>query len=182
MFNLTNRDIPIGHWTDVSKALVAWEHLSWSWSLCSPLYFSLCLPPPPVINRVFITLGAFLVAQLVKNPLKCKKPQVNFWVGMFPWRRDTLSTPVSWASLVTQMVKNSPAMQETWVHPCLGRSLGGEGMQPTLIFLPGESPWTEEPSRLQSMGSQRVRHNWSNSARMHSTGTTIQYSILTYMG
>ena len=30
---------------------------------------------------------------------------------------------------------------------------------PTPIFLPGESPWTEEPGRLQSMGSQRVRHN-----------------------
>ena len=28
-------------------------------------------------------------------------------------------------------------------------------------------PWTEEPARLQSMESQRVRHNWSNFARMH---------------
>ena len=32
--------------------------------------------------------------------------------------------------------------------------------QPTLVFLPGESPWTEEPGRLQSVGSQRVRHDW----------------------
>ena len=31
----------------------------------------------------------------------------------------------SWVSLVTQMVKNSPAMQETWVHTWLGKSLGG---------------------------------------------------------
>ena len=30
---------------------------------------------------------------------------------------------------------------------------------PTPIFLPRESPWTEEPGRLQSMGSQRVRHD-----------------------
>ena len=28
-------------------------------------------------------------------------------------------------------------------------------------------PWTEEPGRLQSMGSQRVGHNWSNLAHMH---------------
>ena len=34
--------------------------------------------------------------------------------------------------------------------------------QPTPIFLPGESPWTEEPGGLQSIGSQRVRHDWSN--------------------
>ena len=33
--------------------------------------------------------------------------------------------------------------------------------QPIPIFLPGESPWTELPGRLQSMGSQRVRHNWT---------------------
>ena len=32
--------------------------------------------------------------------------------------------------------------------------------QPTLVFLPGESPWTEEPGALQSMGSQKVRHDW----------------------
>ena len=31
-----------------------------------------------------------------------------------------------------------------------------EGMQPTPVFLPGESPWIEEPGRLQSIGLQRV--------------------------
>ena len=29
------------------------------------------------------------------------------------------------------------------------------------VFLPGESPWTEEPDGLQSVGSERVRHNWA---------------------
>ena len=59
-------------------------------------------------------------------------------------------TPVqySWASLVAQMVKNPPEMRETWV-----RSLGWEdplekGRLPTPVFLPGESPWTEESGRL----------------------------------
>ena len=47
------------------------------------------------------------------------------------------------------------------------RSLGQqdsleEGVQPTPVFLPGESPWTEEPGGLQSMGSRRVRQDWSN--------------------
>jgi len=31
--------------------------------------------------------------------------------------------------------------------------------QPTPVFLPGESPWVEEPGGLQSMGLQRIRHN-----------------------
>ena len=53
------------------------------------------------------------------------------------------------------MVKNPPAVWETWV-----RSLGWNdslenGMLPTLVFLSGESPWTEEHGRLQSLGSQR---------------------------
>ena len=32
-------------------------------------------------------------------------------------------------------------------------------MQPMPVFLPGESPWTEKPGRLQSMGSQRFGHD-----------------------
>ena len=31
--------------------------------------------------------------------------------------------------------------------------------KPTPVFLPGESPWTEKPVRLQPMGSQRFRHD-----------------------
>ena len=38
--------------------------------------------------------------------------------------------------------------------------------QPTLVVFPGESPWTEEPGRLQSMGSQRAEHD---RATKHST-------------
>ena len=41
--------------------------------------------------------------------------------------------------------------------PGLGRSLE-KGWQPIPVFLPGESPWTEEPGGLQSMVSQRFRH------------------------
>ena len=98
---------------------------------------------------------------------------------------------------MAQLVKNVPAMWETWV-----RSLGWEDplrreRLPTPVFWPGEFqglyspwgckesdtterlslsplekemaihsstlawkiPWTEEPGRLQSMGSQRVGHN-----------------------
>ena len=41
--------------------------------------------------------------------------------------------------------------------PGLERSPGGG--QLTSVFLPGESPWTEEPGGLQSMGLQRVGHD-----------------------
>ena len=50
-------------------------------------------------------------------------------------------------------------MGDLGLIPGLGRSPGGE-WQPTPVFLPGESPGTEKPGRLQSMGSQNIRHNW----------------------
>ena len=46
-------------------------------------------------------------------------------------------------------------MQETWVWS-LRKIPWRRKWQPTPVFLPGESPWTEEASGLQSMGSQRV--------------------------
>ena len=57
------------------------------------------------------------------------------------------------------MVKNLPAMQETWVQ-----SLDQEDPleKETAIHssvLAWRIPWTEEPGGLQSMGSQRVRHD-----------------------
>ena len=60
-------------------------------------------------------------------------------------------------SLVAQMVKNLPAMQETWV-----RSLGWEdpleeGMTTHSSILAWEIPWTEDPGRVQSMGVANSR-------------------------
>ena len=63
------------------------------------------------------------------------------------------------ASLVAQMVKNLPAMQETWV-----RSLGPEDplekeMTTHFSILAWRIPWIEEPSGLQSTGLKRVGHD-----------------------
>ena len=64
-----------------------------------------------------------------------------------------------WASLVTQIVKNLLAMQETQVP-----SLGGEdplekGMAIHPSILAWRIQWTEEPGGLQSTGSQRIGHD-----------------------
>ena len=65
----------------------------------------------------------------------------------------------SWASLVAQLVKNLPVMRETWVQSLGQEDPPEEGMATHSVFLPGESPWTEELGGLQSMGSQRVGHD-----------------------
>jgi len=60
--------------------------------------------------------------------------------------------------MVVQMIKNPPAMQETWVQ-----SLGWEDslekeMASHSSIIAWRIPWTEEPGRIQSMGLQRVGH------------------------
>ena len=61
--------------------------------------------------------------------------------------------------MVTQTAKNLPAMQETQVHS-LGQEDPLEKEKAThFSTLARRIPWTEEPGGLQSMGSQRVRHN-----------------------
>ena len=50
--------------------------------------------------------------------------------------------------------------------------------QPTPVFLPRESPWTEEPDGLQSRGSQRVGHDWA-AKHMHTyTHIHIQHTYI----
>ena len=62
-------------------------------------------------------------------------------------------------SLVAQQLKCLPAMRETWV-----RSLGLEDSLEKEMAIPSHTfawkiPWTEEPDKLQSMGSQRVGYD-----------------------
>ena len=64
-----------------------------------------------------------------------------------------------WTSLVAQTIKHLSTMWETWV-----RSLGREDPLEKEMAIHSRTiawkiPWTEEPGRLQSMGSQRVGHD-----------------------
>jgi len=79
----------------------------------------------------------------------------------------------SWASLVTQMIKNLPAMQETWI-----RSLGwGDALEkgtPTQSsILAWRIPWREEPGSLRSMG---VSKSWLRLGDIHFT-SYLTYSV-----
>ena len=68
----------------------------------------------------------------------------------------------SWASLVAQMVKKLPAVWETWVQSLRWEDPLQEGMTTHSSILAWRIlPWTEEPGGLQSMGLQRVRHDWA---------------------
>ena len=105
-----------------------------------------------------------------KDPLeKGKATTPVFWPGespglCSPWGRkesDTTKRLSLTRSQLAQMVKNLPAMQETQVQ-----SLGWEdplekSMATPSSILAWSIPWTEEPGRLQSVGLQRVKHDWA---------------------
>ena len=59
-----------------------------------------------------------------------------------------------WTFLVAQLVKNPPAMQETWVQFLGWKDPLEKEMSTYSSILAQEIPWTEEPCRLQSMGLQ----------------------------
>ena len=63
------------------------------------------------------------------------------------------------ASLVAQTVKCLPAMRETQVRFLGWEDLPGKEMATQSSILAWKIPWTEEPGRLQSMGSHRVGHD-----------------------
>ena len=65
----------------------------------------------------------------------------------------------SWISLVTQIIKHLPTMQETQVRSLAWEDLLEKEMATHSSILAWKIRWMEDPGRLQFMGSQRVRHN-----------------------
>ena len=89
-----------------------------------------------------------------------------------------LLLPVTLYSLVAQMVKSPPAMQETWVLSLDQEDTLENGRATHSHILAWEIPWTEESSSLQSMWSQRVWHNWTINTHTHThthTHITLYY-------
>ena len=70
------------------------------------------------------------------------------------WVSNTLGVTVA------QMVKNLLAIQETRVQSLNWEDPLEKGGATHSGILAWRIPWTEDPGGLQSLGSQRVRHNW----------------------
>ena len=115
------------------------------------------------------------VSMQISGNLSCLSSgsvRMGDWVGRTGYFFRVLKSEF-WSHLdqttVVEVVKNLPAVQEIWV-----RSLGREdtledGMATHSSILAWRIPWTEEPGGQQSMGSQRIGHNWTTNTFMSST-------------
>ena len=121
-----------------------------------------------VFSRFLIKLFVFLILSYMNclYILKINPLSVPLFAVIFSHSEGCLfilfiiSSTVQKLLIVAQIVKNPPAMWETWVGPLGWDDSLEKKMGTTPVFLPEASPWTEEPGKLQYMGSQRVRHDW----------------------
>ena len=130
------------------------------------------------------------MAQRVKIFLQCRRPEFNSWIRKIPWRRKWQPTPLSLPgksygqrrSLVGYSPQGCKELDMTerlhfhflsYSFTCvfsmvafamLQKSWVGEGNGNPLQYFAWKIPWMEEPGRLQSMGSLRVGHDWSELA------------------
>ena len=103
-----------------------------------------------------ISLGIQVWSRKRKQSWRRRKKKEKKQQQLIYWLLNTLIT-----SLVAQTVKRLSTVRETWVW-FLGREDPLEKEMAThSSILAWRTPWTEEPGGLQSMGSQRVGHDWA---------------------
>ena len=105
----------------------------------------------------------------------------SFSLGISPSHEYLELISFRMTSLVAQMVNRLLALQETQVQS-LGQEdfLEKEMATPSSILV-WKIPWMEEPGRLQSMGSQRVRHAWASSLSLPSGLTVFTLYVGIYL-
>ena len=141
--------------------------------VCVAFIWILRLGTPPSHHRCHHSLQSYLkmlhTVELLARPLMALYFQESLRIGYFILLIYLVFWPCSWGmrglisltSLVTQMLRNLPAIQETIIWSLRWEDPLEEGMAAHSSVLAWRIPWTEEPGGLQSMRSQRVRHDWA---------------------
>ena len=116
------------------------------------------------MNSIFLIISLSIPDSSVGKESSCSAGDPSLIPGPGISAGEGIGYPLQypWASVVTQLVMNPPAMQGTWVQ-----SLGWEdplekGKATHSSILAWRIPWT-----VLSIGSQRVGHNWSNFTSLH---------------
>ena len=88
------------------------------------------------------------------NWTECRRPWFNSWVRKICWSREKVCTSV-FLGFVAQLIKNLPAVRETWVWFLSWEDTLEKGKATHSSILAWRIPWT-----VYSMGLQRIRYDW----------------------
>ena len=154
-----------------AQSLVFWGnsvHPNWTWHLLANKNVSSTLKLPPVIHSWhwgvwwsgtrwgcwYLSMGA--PGSSAGKESTCNAGDPGLIPGSVSSPGEGTGCPLqcSSVSLVAQMVKTCLQCGGPGFNPWFGKILWRRAWQCTPVFLLGESPWTEEPGGLQSMGSQ----------------------------
>ena len=147
-------------------------------SLSSPILFnSLCLSVRVWFSLQCSHFSVFLYSSLFSPSvfLHCSLYHFLFsslCLTLFLYLLSLLHLP-PWASLVAQLVKNLPPMQETWVGSLSWKDPLEKGKATHSSILAWRIPWT-----IQSMGLQRVRYDWATFTSLH---FTLHFLLLSHI-
>ena len=151
--------------SEVIKSITRARERVWGggWGVASQHSLPSTKPPPRAYMGVRANPQWAMGEQVCLETVSSTSSWKNTGLQPLPWATLFEMWPLwskrLWQVLVAQMVKNMSAMRETWVQFL--------GCEDPLEKIPWRSssilawriPWTEEPGGLQSMGSQRVRHD-----------------------
>ena len=112
-----------------------------------------------VMNKCFLFSDVILKSLYLSIVWVYKDRKAMSWLVSYFFRELFFQR----ASLVAQMVKHLPAMQETWVLSLCREDPLEKEMETHSSTLVWKIPWMKKPGRLQSMGWQRVGHDWATS-------------------
>ena len=112
----------------------------------------------PIVNYIVCKLRFYVSKFCRCNLFKIDSP-LNIFLNYY-------LLPILGTFLVAQTVKHLPTMQDTQVRSLGQEDLLEKEMATHSSTLAWKIPWTQEPGGLQSIGSQRVRHDWATSMSM----------------
>ena len=128
-----------------------------------PLLSSSLLPPIPPSIRVFSNESALHIRWPKYWSFSFSISPSNEHPGLISFRMDWLDLLAAQGTLksVFQHHSSKASMQDTWVQSLGREDLLEKGLVAHSSILKFHGQWMEEPGWLQSMGSQRVGHNWA---------------------
>ena len=126
-----------------------------------------------ILRNIWQNLNSFWNRRYLCTSVNFLILMVVFWLRRRMFIGNAHEYTKKWASQVALVVKNKSANAgdvEMRVPPLVQEDPLEEGMATHSSILAWRIPWTVKPGGLQTIESQRVRHDWSNFAHMHILG------------